>query len=171
VNSLSQTAPPQGKSDPIDAHLAVLAALRLDADRLPMPRADGDREALRILLGARQEITAASTGQTNRLRALLLAGDDTDRVVARGALTETLLAGLARRRLHADAGRDQAVRHAEIRRLTLALQPAREQLDVQSPTADRGGQDPTGDSPPLEALHRPRALPTTHGSMQPVNRP
>jgi transposase len=29
----------KGKSDPIDAHLAVLAALRLDADRLPAPRA------------------------------------------------------------------------------------------------------------------------------------
>jgi hypothetical protein len=60
----------KGKSDPIDAHLAVLAALRLDADRLPGPRADGDREALRILLIARQEITAVSTAQTNRLRAL-----------------------------------------------------------------------------------------------------
>src|SRR5829696_7654777 len=35
----------RGKSDPIDAHLAVLTALRLDADRLPTPRADGDREA------------------------------------------------------------------------------------------------------------------------------
>jgi hypothetical protein len=34
----------KGKSDPIDAHLAVLAALRLDADRLPAPRADGDRK-------------------------------------------------------------------------------------------------------------------------------
>ena len=72
----------RGKSDPIDAHLAVLAALRLDADRLPVPRADGDREALRILLGARQDITVASTAQTNRLRALLLAGDDTDRRAA-----------------------------------------------------------------------------------------
>jgi len=28
----------KGKSDPIDAHLAVLAALRLDATRLPVPR-------------------------------------------------------------------------------------------------------------------------------------
>jgi transposase len=27
------------KSDPIDAHLAALHALRLDADRLPTPRA------------------------------------------------------------------------------------------------------------------------------------
>ena len=69
----------KGKSDPIDAHLAVLAALRLDAGRLPVPRADGDREALRILLVARQEITVACTAQTSRLRALLLAGDDTGR--------------------------------------------------------------------------------------------
>ncbi|HEY2638621.1 MAG TPA: hypothetical protein VGI66_01880 [Streptosporangiaceae bacterium] len=44
-----------------------------------MPRADGDWEALRILLVARQEITVARTAQAGRLRALLLAGDDTDR--------------------------------------------------------------------------------------------
>ena len=73
----------KGKSDPIDAHLAVLAALRLDADRLPEPRADGDREALRILLGTRHELTVAGTAQTNRLRALLLGGEDTDRDLAR----------------------------------------------------------------------------------------
>ena len=104
----------RGKSDPIDAHLAVLTALRLDADRLPTPRADGDREALRILLGARQELTTTSTAQTNRLRALLLGGDDTDRTLARGALTEIRLAGLARRRPPREASREQAVRHAEI---------------------------------------------------------
>ena len=125
-----RTTPPQGpprasgKSDPIDAHLAVLAALRLDADRLPTPRADGDREALRILLGARQELTTTSTAQTNRLRALLLGGDDTDRELARGALTDTRLAGLARRRPPREASREQAVRHAEIRRLALALREA-----------------------------------------------
>ena len=28
----------KGKSDPIDAHLAVLAALRLEANRVPVPR-------------------------------------------------------------------------------------------------------------------------------------
>jgi transposase len=111
----------RGKSDPIDAHLAVLTALRLDADQLPTPRADGDREALRILLGARQELTTTSTAQTNRLRALLLGGDDTDRTLARGALTEIRLAGLARRRPPREASREQAVRHAEIRRLALAL--------------------------------------------------
>lgn len=106
----------KGKSDPIDAHLAVLGALRLDADRLPTPRADGDREAPRIPLGARQELTTASTGQTNRPRALPLDGDDAKRQVARGALTETTLASLTRRRPPHEASRAQAVRHAEIRR-------------------------------------------------------
>ena len=114
----------KGKSDPIDAHLAVLTARQLDADRLPTPRADGDREALRILLGARHELTATSTGQANRLRALLLSGDDTDRQTTRGALTETALATLARRRAPREASRYQAVRQAEIRRLALALREA-----------------------------------------------
>jgi transposase len=118
----------KGKSDPIDAHLAVLAALRLDTHKLPVPRADGDREALRILLVARQEITVASTAQIGRLRALLLAGDDTDRRAARKALTQTALTALAGRDLPADACREQAVRHAEIRRLAQALGRARQEL-------------------------------------------
>jgi transposase len=118
----------KGKSDPIDAHLAVLAALRLDAGRLPVPRADGDREALRIVLVARQEITVARTAQAGRLRALLLAGDDTDRRAARQALTQTALAALAGRGLRPGASREQAVRQAEIRRLAEALDQARRQL-------------------------------------------
>jgi transposase len=118
----------KGKSDPIDAHLAVLAALRLDASRLPVPRADGDREALRILLVARQEITVTATAQASRLRALLLAGDDTDHRAARGALTGTALTALAGRELRADASRERAVRQAEIARLALALGQARRQL-------------------------------------------
>ena len=118
----------KGKSDPIDAHLAVLAALRLDASRLPVPRADGDREALRILLVARQEITVARTAQAGRLRALLLTGDDTDRQAARKALTQAALAALAGRGLPVGAPREQAVRQAEIRRLAQALGQARQQL-------------------------------------------
>jgi transposase len=114
----------KGKSDPIDAHLAVLSALALDADRLPTPRADGDREALRILLCARHELTTTSTAQTNRLRALLRDGDDTDRRLARARLNDATLAALARRRQPAGATRQQAVRHSEIRRLALALRQA-----------------------------------------------
>jgi len=116
------------KSDAIDAHLAVLAALRLDADRISAPRADGDQEALRILLVAREEMTVMRTAQTNRLRALLLAGDDTDRQTARGALPQTTLTALADRELPAHAGRDQVVRQAEIRRPALALGQAWREL-------------------------------------------
>jgi transposase len=118
----------KGKSDPIDAHLAVLAALRMDANRLPVPRADGDREALRILLVARLELAVACTAQGGRLRALLLAGDDADRRAARKTLSKTALAGLAGRGLPAGASREHAVRHAEIGRLALALGQARLQL-------------------------------------------
>jgi transposase len=118
----------RGKSDPIDAHLAVLAALRLDVDRLPTPRADGDREALRILLGTRHELTMVTTAQTNRLRALLLGGEDTERDLARAALTDPVLAAVARRRAPRDASREQAVRHAEIRRLALAVREGQRAL-------------------------------------------
>ncbi|MGH3837978.1 MAG: IS110 family transposase [Pseudonocardiaceae bacterium] len=117
-----------GKSDPIDAHLAVLSALRCDADRVATPRADGDREALRILLGARHDLTTAHTAATNRLRALLLGGDDTDRQTARGALSEPVLATLARRRSPRDADRAQAVRHGELRRLAVAVRETGRQL-------------------------------------------
>jgi len=110
----------------------VLSALRLDTDRLPAVRADGDREALRILLGAREDIVAASTAQTNRLRALLLSGDDPDRTIARRALTGAVLTALARRRLARDATREHAIRQAEIRRLALALRHANHELSVNS---------------------------------------
>jgi transposase len=93
----------RGKSDLIDAHLAVLTALRLNTSRLPAPRADGDREALRILLVARLETAVAATAQASRLRALLLAGDDTDRRAARKALSNAALAALAGRELPAHA--------------------------------------------------------------------
>jgi transposase len=111
----------RGKSDAIDAHLAVLFALRQDTAKLPTPRADGLREALRILLAARQELVTTSTGQINRLRALLLTGDDRDRAAARAAFTDTALSSLARRRLPVDADRLHAVRHGEIRRLAISI--------------------------------------------------
>ena len=81
-----------------------------------------------FLLCARQELTTTSTGQINRLRALLRDGDDTDRRLARARLSDTTLASLARRRLPREASRQQAVRHAEIRHLALALRQARRAL-------------------------------------------
>lgn len=111
----------RGKSDPIDAHLAAVGALGLDSTRLPAPRADGDREALRILLGARQELTTTKTRQINRLRALLLTGDDIDRTLARAALTARALTTLAQRRARRDETREQAVRRNELRRLARSI--------------------------------------------------
>ena len=157
----------KGKSDPIDAHLAVLAALRLDADRLPVPRADGDREALRILLVARQEITEACTAQSGRLRALLLAGDDTDRRAARMTLFGRALAALAGRELPVHASREQAVRQAEIGRLALALTQARRQLkdsraqllaiaeDIAPGLTSRYGVGPVSAAQPIVSFSHP----------------
>ncbi|MBA2695039.1 MAG: transposase [Actinobacteria bacterium] len=118
----------RGKSDPIDAHLAALHTLRLDAERLPTPRADGDREAMRILLSARSELSSTRTRQVNRLRALLLTGDDKDRDVARGTLTEARLGQIARRRGSATGPVDVQVRRAETRRLATAIQQAGQEL-------------------------------------------
>ncbi len=94
----------RGKSDPIDAHLAVLQPLRLPADQFPVPRGDGDREALRILLGARRELRLTKTQHVNRRRALLLSGDDTDCTLARGVLNGARLTAISRRRTRAGDG-------------------------------------------------------------------
>jgi hypothetical protein len=51
-------------------------------------------------LGARQELSVVTTAQTNRLRALLLGGADTERDLARATLTDPVLLAMARRREH-----------------------------------------------------------------------
>jgi len=112
----------RGKSDPIDAHLAAIHALRLDADQLPTPRADGDREALRILLVARAELTVTRTRAINQLRALLVTGDDEDRLLDRpkqfsGAHLEKIIS----RGAGGGETREQTVRRAEARRLAVRI--------------------------------------------------
>jgi transposase len=115
----------RGKSDPIDAHLAALAALRMPSDRKVLPRTDGDREALRILLAARNEMSPARTRQINQLRALLLTGDDADRELCRGAMTKAHLDAIARRRApRGGETTEQAVRRGEARRLAVAIRTA-----------------------------------------------
>ena len=100
----------RGKSDPIDAHLAALAVLGMDADRLPAPRADGDREALRILLTGRRELSDTQTRQKNQLKALLLSGNETERALSTGHLSDTRLQAIIRRRGSSSDTREQAVR-------------------------------------------------------------
>lgn len=118
----------RGKSDPIDARLAATSALTMQTDRLPVPRADGAREALRILLTARRQMTTTQTALTNRLRALQLTGDEADRGLARASLTVTQLRTIARRRGPRDQRVDARVRRAEARRLALAILSGRDEL-------------------------------------------
>ncbi|WP_222844631.1 transposase [Saccharomonospora sp. CUA-673] len=112
----------RGKSDPIDAHLAALHALRLDADRLPTPRTDGDREALRILLGARQELIMTRRRAINQLRALLLTGDEADRQLARTKqFSDARLETIIQRAVLDGQTREQSIRREEARRLALRI--------------------------------------------------
>jgi hypothetical protein len=110
-----------------------LAILAHATKPITVLRISSDREALRILLVVRQEVTEGCTAQAARLRALLLAGDDTDRRAARTTLSGKALAALAERYLAAHATREQAVRQAEIRRLAeaLGLSVAQSALDKQ----------------------------------------
>jgi transposase len=68
-----------GKSDPIDAVHAARTALAIDAEpgaRNAAPRADGRREALRILLVTRRHATDTRTATTNLFKSLLLGAGD-----------------------------------------------------------------------------------------------
>ena len=113
-----------GKSDPLDAHLAALAVLQMPVDRKVLPRSDGDREAMRILLGARKDLSTGRTAQINRLRAMLLTGEDTDRALGKGPMSKAQLDLIARRRGLRGETTEQAVRRAEARRLALAIRAA-----------------------------------------------
>jgi transposase len=111
----------RGKTDAIDAVLGARKTLGLDAATLPTPRADGDREALRILLIARRDMTTEKTAKTNMLIALLRGGGDTDRDLVRAKLTTATLTRIARRRGQREDTREQALRRGEACRLALAV--------------------------------------------------
>jgi transposase len=118
----------RGKSDPIDAHLAGLQVLRMDTDRLPIPRADGDREALRILLAGRRELSESQTRHKNQLKALLLSGNEAERKLSHGHLSDARLQAIIRRRGSSGESREQTVRRAEARRLAHAIRAAEREL-------------------------------------------
>lgn len=112
----------KGKSDPIDARLACLSLLRMDVAALPQPRADGAREALRILLISRQEQSRTQTRQINQLHALLLTGDDSDRALGKGKFTHLRLQTLIERPLAGlEPDIEALTRHAEVVRLAEAI--------------------------------------------------
>jgi len=118
----------KGKTDAIDAHHAVVAVMHSELGDLAQVRTDGDREALRLLLNARAEMTQTSTAQANQLHALLLSGDDTDRALTRRAFSKTRLRALVDRALPADADRASRIRETEITRLATSLLVLRDAL-------------------------------------------
>jgi transposase len=117
----------RGKSDPIDAHLACLSVLNMPEQRKTLPRNDGVREALRILLVARDDIATHRTAQINRLRAVLLTGDDRDRELGHGAMSRARLRQIINRPAPGP-GIEEQVRHAEAARLATAVDLATTEL-------------------------------------------
>ncbi|WP_344619775.1 IS110 family transposase, partial [Dactylosporangium salmoneum] len=63
-----------GKSDSLDAVHAARAVLA--ADHAAAPRADGDREVLRILHACRRHYTDTRTATVNLFKSLILTADD-----------------------------------------------------------------------------------------------
>jgi transposase len=106
---------PGGKSDPADAARAARDAL--SADRLAQPRADGSREALRILLTARAQANTARTAAVNTLKALILAAPDHLRQQLRALSTPRQASRCRRLRVHPSQPIAEQVLRAELRRL------------------------------------------------------
>jgi transposase len=106
-----------GKSDPLDAHRIAASVLPLDEQQLRQPRLnEGVRAALRILVTARESMTAERTRGVNALTALLRVNDLG--LDARKPLTGTQIAEVSRWRsreepLATSVARTEAVRLAK----------------------------------------------------------
>jgi transposase len=106
---------PGGKSDPADARLAAGTALA--AAHHAHPRSDGDREALRILLVAREHANATRTAAVNVFKSLLLTGPDQlrDPLVRQSTARQTAVC--ARLRVHPRQSTTEQVRRRTLRDL------------------------------------------------------
>lgn len=109
------SARPGGKSDPADAARAAQDALT--ASKLAQPRADGIREALRILLAARSQETKARTAAVNAFKALILGAPDDLRQQLRGLTTARQASRCRTLRCHAAQPVAEQILRAELRRL------------------------------------------------------
>lgn len=119
-----------GKSDPLDAHRIAAAVLPLDSGQLRRPRlAEGVRAGLRVLVAARDHMSAERTATVNALIALL-------RVVdlgldARKPVTRTQIAMVARWRAR-DEDLGTATARAEAIRLARRVLELDEQIAANS---------------------------------------
>jgi transposase len=108
-----------GKSDPIDALEAARQVLHRQADRLAVPRADGLRAALRVLLTGRKGLDTRRTADRNALNALVRTTDLG--VDARKALTGAQVRMIAGWGERASDTVDQQIARQEAARLAAAV--------------------------------------------------
>jgi transposase len=106
---------PGGKSDPVDARLAARTALA--ATRHAQPRGDGDREALRILLVARDHANHPRTAAINLFKSLVLTAPDQLRERLRHQSTLRQTAACIRLRIHPRHSTTEQVLRATLRDL------------------------------------------------------
>jgi transposase len=65
----------RGKTDEIDAAAAATSAMGIELDALTSPKADGLRNALRVILDARRDMEIRRTSARNQLNALVRTAD------------------------------------------------------------------------------------------------
>lgn len=124
----------RGKSDPIDARLAVRNTLDYDTAALPTPRSDGPRAGLQILLVARRDMTDERTAKINALKALLRAGTAAEHDLAVQPINTDLLDHITRRRGTTDDSHDSHMRRTEARRLATRIQQLDKDLEHNNKT-------------------------------------
>ena len=111
-----------GKSDPIDAVEAARQVLHRDVERLAVPRADGLRSALRVLLTGRRGLDTRRTADRNALNALVrTTGLGID---ARKALTGAQVTMIVGWGEDASAPVEQRIARQEAARLAAAVKDA-----------------------------------------------
>jgi transposase len=122
-----QTRRAKGKSDPIDAYAAALAALSGRAAGTPKSR-DGRIEAIRALRVARRSAVKARTQAINQLRALFLTGPAELRQQLRGLPAGALIDTCARMRPTGDLADPVQATKAALRRLARRHQRLTEEI-------------------------------------------
>jgi transposase len=127
--------PGSGKSDPIDARRIAAAVLPIDTTGLRHPRADqGIRAALRVLIAARDQMTAERTAAVNALTALLrITGLGID---ARRPLTATQIREVSRWRARANEEIGIATARTEAARLAKQITRLDTELDANKTSID-----------------------------------
>lgn len=108
-----------GKSDEIDARAAAQAVLGADTAALIQPRAEGAREALRVLLAARRSMDSQRTADRHALTALARTMDLG--IDARKAITDQQLRTIAAWRERPTDGISTKVARSEAKRLATAV--------------------------------------------------